>query len=200
MDAGYGDRRGAAHRAARHEGEGVAPRGRPAAGGRRPAFPVRGPVPARIQRRAETENRDRQGAGSRAAARGRGRAGLGPGRVGAGSDPEPADRSSGPVRAELSVHRARPERGAVHQRSGRRHVPGQDRGDRRSGRRVPPPPPSVYGSAAVGASGDGSHGGGGPHRPARRRAESGQSAAGMSVPPALPVRRGSLQGRSPGAG
>ena len=98
---------------------------------------ARGPVSARVLRRAAAAHRTGPRAGARALPGGRRRAGLRPRHVRAGADPEPHDRPAARAGAELPVHRPRPERRALRQRPGRGHVPGTHRRDRRRRGSVP---------------------------------------------------------------
>ena len=85
------------------------------------------PLPARVLGRPAPAHRDRARARHDAAADRRRRARLGAGRLDPGADPEPAGGAPGGVRADVPLHRARPERRPPRLRPGGGHVPRQAR-------------------------------------------------------------------------
>ncbi len=88
-------------------GRSAAPRAR-ATGCRRPLSAPRQPLPARVLRRPAPADRRRPRARAQPAADRGGRAGLGARRVDPGAGGQPARRSSGRVRPDVRLHRARP--------------------------------------------------------------------------------------------
>ena len=117
---GIGARRGGADRARCGAARARAPR--PRADVALSARVLGRPAPAHLHRAR---------AGRRAAPDRLRRGGLGARRLDPGADPQLAARSAGGARARLSLHHARPRRGALSRRPRRRHVP---RPDRRGGR------------------------------------------------------------------
>ena len=111
-----------------------APGARAAAAGRARRRACRA-LSARILGRPAPEDRHRPRAGAAARFRGVRRAGIGARRLGAGAGHQPADRPAARVRADLSLHLARPARGASRRRPGGGDVSRPHRGDRRQGRR-----------------------------------------------------------------
>ena len=67
-----------------------------------------------------------------------------PRRVDPGAGAQSADRPARAARPDVPVHRPRPLGRQAHQRSGCRHVPGQDRRDRPARRHVRPPGPPLH--------------------------------------------------------
>ena len=102
-----------------------------AARDRRPEPRALQPLPARVLRRAATADRRRAGARREPEADRLRRAGLRARRLGAGADPQPAQGPAEGVRADVRLHRARPQRRAPHLRSRHGDVPRQGRRDRR---------------------------------------------------------------------
>ena len=102
-----------------------------AARGRRAEPGALQPLPARVLRRAAAADRRRAGARRQPEADRLRRAGLGARRLRAGADPQPAQGPAERVRADLRLHRARPQCRSPHLRSGDGDVPRQDRRDRR---------------------------------------------------------------------
>ena len=128
-------------------------------------------------------------------ARRRRRAGLGARRLGAGADPQPAARPAGAARPHLPVRRPRPERRRAHQRPGGGDVRRQDRRDGadRGALRVADAP--LHRGAALGGAQAGSAAARRADRPGGRGGRPGQPAAGLLLPPALPLRAGHLPAR-----
>ncbi len=108
------------------------------------------PLPARAVRRATPARRARAGALGLAAAAGRRRARVGARRLGAGVDPQPAQRPAGGSRLLLPVHHARPRHRRVPVRPCRGDVPRQDRRARADAGAVHDADASLHAGAALG--------------------------------------------------
>ncbi len=153
------------------------------------------PVPARVLGRSAAADRRRPRARREPEADRRRRAGLRARRLGAGADPEPPQGPAEGVRADLRLHRARPERRPPHLGSRRRHVPRQARGARRregSLRRAAPP---VHGRPALGGADREPPARPEPQhvRPRRRRAEPDRPAERLPLPSPLSARAGDVR-------
>ena len=166
--------------------------GRPAGGGAHA-------LPARFQRRPAPAHRHRPRAGARSDAGGRRRAGLGARRLGAGADHQPAARAAGPARPVDAVRRPRPRRGAPCQRPRGRDVCRPHRRGRADHRSLCATAPSLHRGAARRRAQGRSAAARPGRRAARRGRRSGQPAAGLRLPSALPACGRPLPDRDSGA-
>ena len=162
-----------------------------------------GPLPARVQRRPASAHRHRPCPGAGARDHRLRRAGLGAGRVHPGPGAEPAQVAAGGVRADVPVHRPQPRRGRAHQRPRGGDVPrSRSRADQPRAA-LPRPASPVHDGPDVGHSPARPHARAQAHHPHRRRAQPGQPARGLQLPPTLlaapPPRsaRGLCDGRPP---
>ena len=150
---------------------------------------------ARVLRRPAAAHRGRAGAGAQSRPHRRRRADQRARRLDPGPDHQPARAAAGRVRADLPVHRPRPERRPPHQRPDRGDVPRPGRRDRRVARPQPQAAPPVHGRAPVGGA-DPRPGHRGPapaDHPQGRRPVAGQSAVGLPVPHPLLAARATRQ-------
>ena len=111
------------------------------------------PLRTRVLGRAAPADRHRPRACHGAEAHRVRRAGLGARRVGAGAGAQPALGPVQRVRADVPVHRPRPERGQARERPGRRHVPGTPRRGRAQARALPEPAAPLHQGAPLGDPG-----------------------------------------------
>src|SRR5262249_21523091 len=125
---------------------------------------------------------------------GGGRAGLGPRRVGPGSDPEPHARSPERAGVDIPVRGARPVGRQARERPGRGYVRGPDR--RGGGHRalVHRAAPSLHRGAPVRGAQARPEAPDPAHRARGGRGGPGQPAAGLLLPPEVPVRRHGVPG------
>ena len=112
--------------------------------GRRPQPRALQPLPARVLGRAAAADRRRARARGQPEAHLLRRAGLGARRLRAGADPQPPEGPPEGVRADLRLHRARPQRRAAHLRPGDGHVPRQGRRGREPRRALREPEAPVH--------------------------------------------------------
>ena len=165
-----------------------------------PVARARQPLPARVLRRPAPAGRHRPGPRPRPQAGGLRRAGVGPRRLHPGPGPQPAGGPPGQARADLPVHRPRPERRPPHRRRGGGDVPGLDRGGGRPGRAVRAGVAPLHpGPDLVGAGARPDPGAQPPAHPRHRRpAQPGQPAQRVPVPHPVPqVRQRAVGGRAP---
>ena len=183
------------------EGRGAPAGRRPARRGRHPQPRAAGAaVPARVLRRYAAAGDDRDGAGQRPGRAHRGRADDRARRHRAGPDHGGAGAAAGRARHRDRADHPRPRPGRRARRPDRRHVRGPDRRGGRQRRAVRRAAPRLHGRPAGRADADGP----GPAGEARTdpgpAAEPRAGAAGVRVPPAVPVRDGIVCGRGAAAG
>ena len=147
-------------------------------------------LPARVLGRPAAAHRHRARARRQPGLHRLRRAGLGARRLDPGADHQPARRAAERLRPHVSLHRARPRGRPPHLRPDRRHVPRHGRRGLAGGRPVREPAAPVHDLAALGRA---------DPRPRRRAqprddpavgrlAEPRESAVGLPLPHALPVR------------
>ena len=145
------------------------------------------PLSPRILGRPAPAHRHRPRAVGRSRAGDRRRAGVGARRLDPGADPEPVPRAAEGIRADLPLHRPRPQRHPPHQRPGGGDVCRQDRRDRTGGVAVRQAAPSLHQGAAGGRPRGRSVQAGAAADPAGRGIDADRSAAGLPAVRPLPA-------------